>query len=88
MIIELVDFGGNSVPNGPGTDDSAGASPPITSELRSGEWVGIDIPITSFSNGTGGGFTGLTSTTNLAQVSFVSSTIADISVDNIYLYRE
>ncbi|MEO0571559.1 MAG: carbohydrate-binding protein [Bacteroidota bacterium] len=88
LIIELVDFGANNVANGPGTDDSAGAAPPVTSALRSGEWVGIDIPITSFSNGTGGGFTGLISTTNLAQVSFVSSTISDISVDNIYLYRE
>ncbi len=88
LIIELVDFGADGVFGGPGSDDSGGGAPPLTSELRSGEWVGIDIPIANFTNGTGIGFTGLTSTSNLAQVSFVSGNISDISVDNIYLYRE
>ena len=87
IVIELGDFGADGVFGGPGSDDSAGGAPPLTTELQSGEWVGIDIPIANFTNGTGAGFTGLTSTTNLAQVGFVSSTISDISVDNIYFYR-
>lgn len=88
LVIELGDFGPDGVFGGPGSDDSAGGAPPLTTQLQSGEWVGIDIPIANFTNGTGAGFTGLNSTNNLAQVSFVSGTIADISVDNIYLYRE
>ncbi|MEM9142828.1 MAG: carbohydrate-binding protein [Bacteroidota bacterium] len=88
LVIELGDFGANGVFNGLNTDDSVGGAPPLTNELRSGEWVGIDIPLTSFTNGTGGGFTGLMGTSNLSQVSFVSGTISDISVDNIYFYRQ
>ncbi|MFK7814142.1 MAG: carbohydrate-binding protein [Maribacter sp.] len=88
LTIELGDFGADGVFGGVGSDDSAGSATPLSSELKSGEWVGIDIPISSFSGGTGGGFTGLTSSSNLAQVSFVSGNISDISVDNIYFYRE
>ena len=88
LVIELGDFGADGVFGGPGSDDSVGGAPALTGELQSGEWVGIDIPLTSFTAGTGGGFTGLNSTSNLAQVSFVSGNISDISVDNIYLYRE
>ncbi len=89
LTIELADFGANGVADGLNSDDSVGGSTPLNNtQLASGEWIGIDIPLTSFTNGTDGGFTGLTSTSNLAQVSFVSGTISDISVDNIYLYRE
>ncbi len=89
LTIELADFGANGVADGLNSDDSVGAATPVDdSQLASGAWVGIDIPLTDFTNATGGGFTGLTSTLNLAQVSFVSSTISSISVDNIYLYRE
>ena len=88
LIIELGDFGADGVFGGVGSDDSAGGAAPLTGELQSGQWISVDIPLTNFTNGTGGGFTGLTSTTNLAQVSFVSGTVADISVDNIYFYRE
>jgi len=88
LTVELGDFGADGVFGGVDSDDSVGGAAPLTNELRSGEWIGVDIPISNFTNGTGAGFTGLTSTSNLAQVSFVSSTISDISVDNIYLYRE
>lgn len=87
LIIELGDFGADGVFGGPGSDDSAGGAAPVTT-LQSGQWVGVDIPLDSFTNGTGAGFTGLASRSNLSQVGFVSSTISDISVDNVYLYRE
>ena len=89
LIIELGDFGANAVFNGTGSDDSAGGAPPLTNtDLEFDQWVSIDIPLTAFTNSTGGGFTGLASTSNLAQVTFVSSTIGSIFVDNIYFYKE
>lgn len=89
LTVELGDFGGDGVFGGVGSDDSAGSSPPIdSSQLVNDEWIGIDIPLTDFTGGTGGGFSGLTNTSNLAQLSFVSGTVSNILVDNIYLYRE
>ncbi|WP_272149715.1 hypothetical protein [Tenacibaculum aiptasiae] len=86
ITIELGDFGGDGVFGGVGSDDSAGSATPITG-FTEGQWLSVDIPISSFTGGTGAGFTGLTNTTNLAQVTFVSSTISNITVDNIYFYK-
>lgn len=86
ITIELGDFGANGVFGGVGSDDSAGAATPITGFVRD-QWLSVDIPINSFTGRTGAGFTGLANTSNLAQVTFVSSTISNITVDNIYFYR-
>lgn len=51
------------------------------SELTSNDWVGFDIPLSSFS--------GLTSQDALGAMIFVSDgTIVNISLDNIYFYSE
>ncbi|MFD0862896.1 Ig-like domain-containing protein [Sungkyunkwania multivorans] len=89
IVIELGDFGADGVFGGPGSDDSAGGAAPIdSSTLIADQWITVEIPLNSFTNGTGGGFSGLSSTSNLAQISFVSSNVSSILVDNIYLYKE
>jgi hypothetical protein len=83
--LELIDFGPNGSFDGVGSDDSGGSfTVPITEQ---GTWVSVDIPLSSFTNPTGGGFPGLTSTSNLAQFVFASGGIAGLLVDNIYFYR-
>ncbi|CAL2094476.1 Carbohydrate binding domain (Family 11) [Tenacibaculum sp. 190524A05c] len=86
ITIELGDFGSDGVFGGVGSDDSAGSATPITGFVQN-QWLSIDIPINSFTGGTGAGFSGLANTANLAQVTFVSSTISNITVDNIYFYK-
>ena len=61
-------------------DDSAAEIKYSSSNLVAGEWVGIDIPLSSLSS--------LTGTSNLAQVVFVSdATVTDMYVDNIYFNK-
>lgn len=61
-------------------DDSAAEIKYSSSDLVAGEWVGIDIPLSSLSS--------LTGTSNLAQVVFVSdATVTDMYVDNIYFNK-
>ena len=86
LTVELIDFGPDGVFGG-GDDTGGGSNVPDTS-LSSFEWVGIDIPLTGFTQGTGGGFAGSPNVTNIAQVVFVSGNISSIMVDNIYFYSE
>ena len=88
LVIELVDFGGNQTFDF-GGDDSAGSATVNGSDLATNSWVGFDIPIASFTGpATGGAFSGGPNGANLAQIVFVSGSISDILVDNIYFYRE
>lgn len=78
ITIELEDYGSDGTfGNG---DDSAATVTFRSPTLVSGSWVGLDIPLADF--------TGLTSTSNLGQILFITdATITEILVDNIYLYR-
>jgi hypothetical protein len=82
----LIDFGPNGIFDGLNSDDSGGSFAVPISER--GTWISVDIPLTSFSNPTGGGFPGLSSTSNLAQFVLASGDISGLLlVDNIYFYR-
>lgn len=84
IAVELGDFGPNSAFGG--GDDSSGRITFTSPDLVSGTWISLDIPIADF---------GLTSTSNLAQIFFISDgtnpalpgTITDILVDNMYFYK-
>ncbi len=73
--IKLVDFGANGVYGG-GDDVSheVTISAPV---LQSNRWVSLDLPLASFS--------GLTTRAHLAQL-VLSGTVANLFVDNVYLY--
>jgi len=78
IAVELGDFG----PDGAfgGDNDSSGRVTFGDTQLRSNEWVSLDIPLADF---------GLSSRANLAQIFFISdATISSILVDNMYFYRE
>ncbi len=81
LRVKLVDFGPNGVFGGDDAEHeltfNAGSTPPLTS----GEWVSLDLPLTDF--------TGLVTTSNLAQLilSGETATLATLFVDNIYFYR-
>lgn len=67
----------NSVGNG----ETSGATTLNSSQLKSGEWVSFDIPLSDFS--------GLVTKNQIGLLFFVSdSTISNIFVDNIYFYKE
>ncbi|MEZ4854562.1 hypothetical protein [Flavobacterium sp.] len=83
VIVELKDFGANGVDGG--GDDSAGGRN-ISSQLLTGQWVGIDIPLNGFTLPTGGGGAGNPNKNNLGFVIFVSNNGATFLVDNIYFY--
>lgn len=72
----LVDFGANGVFGG--GDDSQHEVTITSPTLQSNNWVSIDIPMSSF--------TGLNSTTHLAQM-VLSGSLPNVYVDNIYFYR-
>lgn len=62
------------------TDDSAAEIRLSASNLATGEWVSIDVPLSSLSS--------LTSRSNLAQVVFISdATVTDMYVDNVYFNK-
>lgn len=84
ISVELVDFGANG--SFGGGDDSSGRIKFNGSKFTTGSWVSLDIPIADF---------GLSSTTNLGQMLFITDgtnpaipgNITDILVDNMYFYR-
>jgi hypothetical protein len=78
--IKLIDFGANNVFNGANSDDREAELTITSPTLVSNNWVGIDIPLSSFVAA------GLTTRANLAQMVF-SGTIPNVVVDNIYFYR-
>ncbi|MEC4004980.1 glycosyl hydrolase family 16 [Flavobacterium sp. SUN052] len=76
--VQLGDFGANAVFGG--GDDTNGSVNFTNTSFTTGSWVGLDIPLSSF--------TGLTSKSHLAQILFISdATISNILVDNIYFYK-
>ncbi|QBA64732.1 hypothetical protein [Muriicola soli] len=79
IAIELGDFGPNDAFGG--GDDSSSRITLDSSDLVSGEWISLDIPLSDF--------TTLTSRSNLAQIFFISdATISVLLVDNMYFYTE
>lgn len=83
FIMELLDFGPDGIDNGFGDGSAGGFN--ATSQVVEGQWIGLDIPLTSFTNGTGGGGSGLTTFNNMAFVIFVSNG-GSFLIDNIYFY--
>ncbi len=76
--IALNDFGADGVYGG--GNDTGYQFTVNNAALASGNWVSIDIPLSSF--------TGLTNRAHLAQVVLESTAgITDLLVDNIYLYK-
>ena len=85
LTVELSDFGSDNT-GGTG-DDTAGGKTIAGSELSEGEWIGIDIPVNGFPNGTGGGGAGSPNLTNIGNIIFVGAGISNILIDNIYFYK-
>jgi len=85
---ELIDFG----PDGAfgGGDDTGGAITYTSGQLETGNWISLDIPLTDFSENTGGGLSGFVNgaKANLAQIVFASGGISTLFVDNMYFYSE
>ena len=80
ITVELGDFGPNAVFDG-GGDDSSGRYQVPSDSLSANQWISLDIALTDFP--------GLTSTSNLAQVFFISDgTISTLWVDNMYFYKK
>ena len=83
LTVELLDFG----PSGTigGADDTAGGFN-ATGQLSTDNWVGLDIPLTAFTQPTGGGGAGNPNINNIGSVILVSNSGTFI-VDNIYFYN-
>jgi hypothetical protein len=85
---ELIDFG----PDGAfgGGDDTGGAITYTSGQLETGNWISFDIPLTDFSENTGGGLSGFVNgaKANVAQIVFASGGISTLLVDNMYFYSE
>ena len=76
--LALNDFGADATFGG--GNDTGFQVTIVNSNLPTGNWVSIDIPLSNF--------TGLVTRTNLAQIILESATgITDILVDNIYFYK-
>lgn len=90
IVLELIDFGPDNADTGLGgaSDDTAGGFNISGANLEEGDWVGIDIPIGAFTQGTGGGGAGSPNLANMARVVLVQGGITDFLVDNIYFYRD
>ncbi len=77
--VELQDYGTDAAPGG--EDDTVSRIRIDSNRLLSGEWAGIDIPLSDF--------TSLSTRMNLGLLLFDSSeNITGILVDNIYFYNE
>ncbi|WP_153797729.1 hypothetical protein [Foetidibacter luteolus] len=74
--ILLVDFGANGVFGG--GDDSQHEIEVTSPVLATKKWVGIDIPLSSF--------TGLTNKAHLAQL-VLSGSVPNVYLDNVYFYK-
>ncbi|WP_046758146.1 hypothetical protein [Kordia jejudonensis] len=84
LVMELIDFGPDDTDNGFGDGSAGGFN--VSSQLIQGEWVSIDIPLSSFTLPTGGGGAGSPNLGNIGYIVFVSSNGASFLVDNIYFY--
>ncbi|MBC8756406.1 hypothetical protein H2O64_17150 [Kordia sp. YSTF-M3] len=84
LVMELIDFGPDDTDNGFGDGSAGGFN--VSSQLIQGQWVGIDIPLSSFTLPTGGGGAGSPNLGNIGYLVFVSSNGASFLIDNIYFY--
>lgn len=84
LVMELIDFGPDDTDNGFGDGSAGGFN--VSNQLSEGQWVGIDIPLSSFTLSTGGGGSGSPNLSNIGYIVFVSSNGASFLVDNIYFY--
>ena len=76
--VQVVDFGNNGVFGG--GDDTSGIRTFPSSTFTNGNWISLDIPLSTL--------TGLTNKAHLAQILFISdATISNILVDNMYFYK-
>ncbi|UAM99176.1 glycosyl hydrolase family 16 [Polaribacter litorisediminis] len=88
FIVEIIDFGPNNENNGfGGTDDSAGGFLVSSNQLIEGQWISLDIPLTSFTRSTGGGGGGRPNVSNIGHVGFVSLSLDSFLIDNVYFYK-
>ncbi len=83
FVVELLDYGPDDIDNGFGDGSAGGFN--ATGQLMEGQWVGLDIPISNFTLGTGGGGSGLTTFGNIGNVIFVSNS-GSVLIDNVYFY--
>jgi len=79
LRVQLGDFGADGAFGG--GDDSSGSISLGSTDLATGVWVSYDFLLADF--------TDLTSTSNMAQIFFISdATISNILVDNMYFYND
>ncbi|MEM9679949.1 MAG: Ig-like domain-containing protein [Bacteroidota bacterium] len=83
FTVELLDYGPDGIDNGFGDGSAGGFN--ASGQLILDQWVGLDIPLSAFTLGTGGGGSGLTTFGNMGNVIFVSNN-GSVLVDNIYFY--
>jgi hypothetical protein len=83
FIVELLDYGPDGENNGFGDGSAGGFN--ATSQMITDEWVGLDIPLNSFTLPTGGGGSGNPNVTNLGNLILVSNS-GSFLIDNIYFY--
>jgi Bacterial Ig-like domain (group 2) len=77
--IKLVDFGANGIfGGGDDVEHEVTVNRGNTPGFVTGNWIALDIPLTSF--------TGLTTRANLAQL-IISGTLQTVFIDNVYFYR-
>jgi hypothetical protein len=74
---KMANFGADDADEYPNVDDTESEVESTTAQTA-GEWVGHDIPLSSF--------TGLDSQTNIGQLQIILGEKANIWVDNIYFY--
>ena len=74
---KIADFGTDDLDEYPNVDDTESEVESLTTQTA-GEWVGHDIPLSSF--------TDLGSVTNVGQLQIILGTNANVWIDNIYFY--
>lgn len=83
FIVELLDYGPDGVNNGFGDGSAGGFN--ASSQMIDEEWVGIDIPLNSFTLPTGGGGSGNPNLNNIGNIILVSNS-GSFLIDNVYFY--
>ena len=77
LNLKLQIFGMDDLDEYPNVDDTESEVESLTTQTA-GEWVGHDIPLSSF--------TELGSVTNVGQLQIILGTNANVWIDNIYFY--
>lgn len=86
LRVELIDFGPDDVDNGLSPSNGTAGGFIVSNQLSQDNWVGLDIPLSSFTLPTGGGGLGSPNKNNIGYIVFVSNSGASFLVDNIYFY--